>query len=194
MAETEGQEISGQQGIFEPKPPMQAPESGMKKAWKLITVLAVLVLAGVIWALSRNPFMRPVKIFYKGLEREDYTAMAEAFPAWLRNADQGEGNITVSDMGAAILSATKMNLPTGDIQPSLRSRTAVEEAYLTQLEQGIESQYGQKVRISAGLRCTLSVQYRADSHTADAYDMTVYVRLYKINGRWVMLDVPSETP
>ena len=98
----------GEQGIFEPKalPSDRVPVSGTVRAIRLAVFLAMIVTGLLIWLALRNPFMRPVKRYYKGLTKCDPAAMTEAFPEWLVSAQTDEDTVTVHDMCAAIVSAS----------------------------------------------------------------------------------------
>jgi len=70
----------------------------------------------------------------------------------------------------------------------LGGRTAVTEDYLEQIQEGISTQYGVDVKVTKGYWLSLAVTYSDDE---SEYVIQEYARVYKINGRWVVLDVPG---
>ena len=134
----------GEQGIFEPKPLNvdRLPVSGTVRAIRLGVFLLMISAGVLIWLALRNPFMRPVKRYYKALNKRDTAAMTEAFPEWLAGADTDEGTVTVEDMCAAIVSATKYYFgQDSKATVVLRKQQEVGEEYLTRIADGIFTQY-----------------------------------------------------
>lgn len=183
----------GEQGIFEPKPLNvdRLPVSGTVRAIRLGVFLLMISAGVLIWLALRNPFMRPVKRYYKALNKRDTAAMTEAFPEWLAGADTDEGTVTVEDMCAAIVSATKYYFgQDSKATVVLRKQQEVGEEYLTRIADGIFTQYQRKVEITRGCWLTFDVTYK----TADSEQTrTEYARVYRINGSWYLLDIPSDT-
>ena len=186
----EPQQISG---IFEPKPlaPEQMPLTGVQKAWRAAAVIAVLLLVFTVWLIFRNPFMNPVKRYFKGLSRRDPAAMTDAFPKFLVNAPKDGDSMTIEEMCQAMCSS--VNLYYGadaKVSASLVTDKEVGRDYLDRIETGIQTQYGKDVSVSKGVWVKLMVVYaRGDTEQ----ETTQYARIYKINGSWVLLDVPSDT-
>lgn len=180
-------------GIFEPQPIQtdKAPLTGPQKAFRLLIILSVLVLTGLIWLLLRNPFMKPVKEFYRGMSHSEINTMTQAFPKWLSAADVSRETMTVSDMCSAALSETGMRFGKNTkVSVSLASKTEVGKEYLERIANGIEVQYHQKVSISKGYWIRLRVTYQFNSiETEEAR----YARVYKIDGKWYLLDIPSDS-
>ena len=180
-------------GIFEPKPidTENVPLSGPQKAIRLTIILAVLVLIGIICLLLRNPFMKPVKSFYRGLSHGDVISMTQAFPKWLTEAKVSEDTVTTADMCSAVLSAAELDYGKGfKAKVSLSSKTEVGRDYLDKIESGIKAQYHTDVSISKGYWVRLCVLYRS---SGSEQEVTRFARIYKIDGKWYLLDVPSET-
>jgi len=68
-------------GIFEPKAPQKIKgASDAQKALRFLFFLAAVVLGALLYLLLRNPELRPVKKYYKGLDKQDVDLMCEAFP------------------------------------------------------------------------------------------------------------------
>ncbi len=181
-----------QSGIFQPKPPMQAPKvlSGEQLAKRVAIVLAVILIAAGIAILFRNPFLKPVKKYYKGLEQQSVDAMSEAFPAWLVNAEVDDDTITVHGMCDVILTSAVYAYGTDfDVDYELITRTDVSESRLEQLESGIAVRYETEVEVSKGYTLKLLVTYSAGDHEAE---VTEYASVYRINGTWCILDVPGD--
>ena len=155
-------------------------------------VFLLMITAGVlIWLALRNPFMRPVKRYYKALDRRDPAAMTAVFPEWLVNADTDEDTVTVEDMCAAVVSATNYYFGQ-DAKASvvLRRQQEVGEDYLKRIADGIFTQYQRKVEITRGLWLTYDVTYQGEG---TEQTRTEYARVYRINGSWYLLDIPSDT-
>ena len=193
--EQETQEVRPEQpsGIFEPKPlnPADIPRSGTQKAITLAAVIGVLVLIACIVTALRNPFMKPVKQYYKGFSADDADKMGKAFPGWLLDARVTEDTMTVYEMCSAMLSEKLLNYGEGQkIKAALAAKTPVEEDYLHKIADGIQSTYHVPAEVTKGYRCTLHVTYEVQG--GKPYTATEYVRVYRINGKWVMLDVPSD--
>gem|GEM_PF-3139373 len=182
-----------QTGIFEPKPvgAVGLPLSGTQKAIRFCIFIGILILIAVIVYVLHNPFMRPVKRYYKALMKGDAAAMCDAFPSWLTGADTDEETMRIYDMCAMVVTATNYNYGSdAKIEVKYASKTEVGADYLNQLETGIQSQYSVDVNITAGWWVTLDVTY---TDGEDSVTVTEYARLYRINGRWTMLDVPGST-
>ena len=180
-------------GIFEPKPlpPEQMPLTGVQKAWRAAAVIAALLLVFTVWLMLRNPFMKPVNRYFKELSRRDPAAMTGAFPKFLVNAPKNGESMTIEEMCQAMCSS--VNLYYGadaKVSASLVTKKEVDREYLDRIETGIETQYGKDVSVSKGVWVKLLVVYKKDGKEQEA---TQYARIYKINGSWVMLDVPSDT-
>lgn len=189
-AEHPGQEQPS--GIFEPKPVQQikAPASGTQKANRLMLVIAALILAAFLFVFIRGLYLSPVRKFYRGLSRRDNQAMTAAFPSWLVNADTPEGEVTVADMCAAVVSNTNFAYgKEGKAKAALRRKEPVDAAKCDTLSAGIETRYHVKAKVSKGWICTLNVQYTKPDGTV--LQNTEYVTLYQINGKWCILDVPN---
>ena len=185
--------LTEQTGIFDPKPidADKLPLSGPQKAFRLMIILAVLVLTGLIFLLMRNPFMKPVKAFYRGLSHSDVSAMTEAFPKWLSDANVPEGTVTTAEMCSAVLSAAELEYGK-DVKAkvSLISKSEVSKDYLEKIASGIKTQYHVDVSITKGYWVRLRVLYQFKNTEAE---ITRYARVYKINGKWCVLDVPSDS-
>ncbi len=168
------------------------PMSGTQKALRLGICLGVLLVVWLIWGLSRSPYMRPVRTFYKGLSAEDTAKMTDAFPSWLVDVPRGGTEMTVTDMCSASLTIAKLTYGAGvRVRAGEISQTETDAATLEKIAAGIDTQYHVKAKVTRGLRVTLHVTY---TDTAGMLtDTTEYVRIYKINGRWVLLDIPSTT-
>ena len=186
----DGQTPQQESGIFEPKPISadHLPLTGAQKGWRIAAVIAVLLLAFTIWLLLKNPFMKPVNQYYKGLSKRNTAAMSEAFPGWLTSAKKDEDSMGIADM------CVNVSLYYGKestVKVSLISKQDVERDYLDRIEAGIKTQYQTDVTISEGVWLKLLAAYRKKDGSET--EQIQYARVYKINGRWVMLDVPSET-
>ena len=73
---------------------------------------------------------------------------------------------------------------------SLSAKTEVGRDYLDKIESGIKAQYHTDVSISKGYWVRLCVLYRS---SGSEQEVTRFARIYKIDGKWYLLDVPSET-
>ncbi|MCR5305933.1 MAG: hypothetical protein K6E36_05470 [Oscillospiraceae bacterium] len=180
-------------GIFDPKPIQtdKLPLTGPQKAIRLLIILSVLVLAGLIWILTRNQFMKPIKAFYRGMSHSEISSMTQAFPQWLANADVPEEMVSVNDMCSTALTEMIMKYGKGaKVSVSLASKTEVGKEYLERIANGIQVQYSQEVRITEGYWVRLHVCYRFNNLQAEE---TRYARVYKIDGKWRMLDIPSDS-
>ena len=168
------------------------PLSGSQKALRFGIAVGVLLLIWVIWGLSRNPFMKPVRTYYKGLSHEDPAQMAEAFPSWLVDAPVSGNEMGIPDMCSASVTMAKLSYGTDfSVRAGQSERKEVAPEVLEQIASGIEARYHVKVNVAKGYWLTLNASYRLG--TGDTVQAVEYVRVYKINGRWVMLDIPSET-
>lgn len=188
------EQVPGETGIFEPKalPADRIPVSGTVRAVRLAVFLAMIVIGVLIWLALRDPFMKPVRRYYKGLTKGDPAAMAEAFPGWLVDADTDENTVSVTDMCAAIVSATKFYYGEGaKAKANLVSQQEVDAAYLERIAQGIRTQYHYDVEIKRGVWITMEVLYTSPDGAERR--RTEYARIYQINGTWCLLDIPSET-
>lgn len=184
------EEQAQQSGIFEPKPPMEIKmKSGSQKAKELVIAAAVILLAAIIIVWVKGLYLRPVKTYYKGLTKTDTAVMCKAFPKWLCNADTDSDTITVDEMCKTIVSSVLSTCGKNCRVSAEKVRfTEQDDAYLQKLEDGIEAKYGKEVDISKGRWVTLNVTYE---YSGKKQEMIEYVRLYKINGKWCMLDIPS---
>lgn len=181
-----------QSGIFEPKPLQKEmmPESGEKKARRIIIVAAAIALVLTVFLMVRNLWFSPVKQFYKGMSNRDIAQMAEAFPKWLRDADMGQENVNVADMCSIMISNKTVQYGANSTaKVSLVGYTETDADKLTQIAEGIESQFQIKVKVTKGRKCTMNVKYKAED--GKVYDKTEYVTMYRINGSWRILDVPN---
>ena len=182
-----------EQGIFEPKPLSadRIPVSGTVRAIRFAVFLLMVTAGVLIWLALRNPFMRPLKAYYKGLSARDPAAMSEAFPDWLVSAQVSEDAMTVTDMCAAMVSASRMSYGQNvKAEVSLVSQQEVGADYLDRLAAGIRAQYQRDVEVTKGWRLTLMVSYTADGREQSH---TEYARVYRIDGAWRLLDVPGDT-
>lgn len=181
-------------GIFEPKPldPKMRPLSSTQKIVRFCIFVGAVLLVGIVFALTRHPFMKPVRTFYKGMTAHSAEAMCDAFPAWLVNADVPDDTITVWQMCDTLLTAVGYNYGReSEFTVKFHGKREVEPERIVRIEAGIASTYGVAVDITKGYYVTVHVI--VDDGSDEPATVTQYVRLYKINGRWVMLDVPSDT-
>ena len=188
--QTQEKEMSG---IFEPKsvPVTGLPLSGTQKAVRFCIALGVLLLAVIVLVMLHNPFMKPVRRYYKALEQRDAARMCDAFPSWLTDADLDAQTMSIYDMCSMVVTASSYNYGAdAEIGVKYAAKTAVDAEYLAQLEAGIESQYGVSVRITKGWRVALDVTYTDGENTVT---VTEYARVYRVNGRWVIFDVPGDS-
>lgn len=193
MAEQTPNPLPEQQGIFEPKPLSadQIPRSGKEKALRLGIVLLAGLTALIVWLCLRNPFMRPVQQYYRALSARDAAEMTGAFPAWLVNSEKKDDAMSIGEMCAAIVSATNMQVGSqATVKAELVSVQEVEQAYLDRLSDGISSQYHTDVSITRGAWIKLLVSYDSSGTVSERSE---YARVYKINGKWCLLDVPGTT-
>lgn len=180
-------------GIFEPKPLQtdKLPLTGPQKAFRLLIIITVLLLCAVIWLLMRNPFMKPVKNFYRGLSHHDVSIMTTAFPQWLTDAKVSEETATITDMCYAVLSGTALDYSSdATAKVSLASKSDVSKEYLKRIEEGIQIQYQKEVHVSKGIWAKLRVYYTVNGLDREEIK---YVRVYKIDGKWYLLDIPSDS-
>lgn len=180
-------------GIFDTDSPdgIKLPLSGPQKAFRFTIIISVLVLAGLIFLFLRNPFMKPVNAFYRGLSHGDVNAMTSAFPAWLSDASVPAGTMTTADMCSTVLSASEFDYGKGvKARAGLISKSEVSKDYLERIASGIRTQYHKDVSITKGYWIRLRVIYQQKNIQAE---QILYARVYKIDGKWCLLDVPSES-
>jgi len=180
-------------GIFEPKPISvdMRPLTGTQKAWRFAAVIALLLLALAVFLLLKDPFMKPVNRYYKALSKRDNAAMTDAFPDFLVDAPADGETMSISEMCMTMIAQT--NAQYGQdvkVKASMVSKKEVDREYLDRIQEGIRTQYHTEAEISEGLWLRLLVTYGSGK---DEKETTEYVRLYRINGSWVMLDIPSNT-
>lgn len=177
-------------GIIKPKPPQQVKVlTGTQIAVRLVIAVAVIFIAVIVLFLVRSRYQKPLKIYYKALAAQDAVEMCEAFPSWLVNADVSEDSMTIHDMCSVMISSVRTNFGSAyDVKMGLAEETAIDEAYLQQLQDGIFKQYQVSVQVEEGRSIQLSVVYSSES---SEMTMTEYARIYKINGQWYLLDVPG---
>lgn len=178
-------------GIFPEKPPAQPlkVKTGTQKAIELVCGAAIVMLAVIIIFIVRSSYMRPINTYYRGLSAMKEQKMCNAFPSWLCNANVDDDTISIEGMCRTILSSVVTACGNDyKVSAEMVSYADKEDAYLQTLETGIESQYGKKVNISKGRWVKLNVTYE---YGETKQEMTEYARVYKINGRWVLLDIPG---
>lgn len=178
-------------GIFPQKPPMQPLniKSGKRKSIELLCGAVVVILAFIFISILKNSYLKPVHTYYKGLSKSDTSAMCEAFPSWLRNANTDDETITVEGMCNTIMTSVLAKCGADcKVSAEMVSYSEKDDAYLNTLEEGIETQYGKTVNITKGRWVKLNVTYQ---YGGGKQEMTEYARIYKINGRWVLLDIPG---
>lgn len=177
-------------GILQPKPQQQVKVlTGTQIAVRLVIVVLILVTGVCIFIAVRNRYQKPLKTYYKALAKQDAAAMCDAFPVWLVNADVSEDTMTIHDMCSVMISSVRTNFGSEyDVDAGIVAKTAVEEDYLMQLQEGIFKRYQTRVEVQEGWRVQLSVEY---SYEGNEVTMTEYARIYKINGKWYLLDVPG---
>lgn len=169
--------------------PHRRIKSGKQQATELLLVTLALLIGVYLFFAVRARYLSPIRDYYRGMSQGDSAKMASAFPAWLRNAEPEEGTVSIEDMCRMTLAAARTTYGTDcTAKAEALSYTEPDEAYLQQLEEGIQVQYGKDVHISAGRWVTLTVTYRS-AHRS--WTTTEYARIYKINGAWVLLDIPS---
>ncbi|MBR6419365.1 MAG: hypothetical protein IKS42_03440 [Oscillospiraceae bacterium] len=191
MPEQEKEQL-GESGIFERKEfqPADLPLSGKQKSERLIAAIFVLIACVCVYLVLKDPFMKPVRTFYKGMSRQSAAGMCEAFPAWLIQKTDDTGQSVYETCGAVIAAGQLSYGMQADYKASLRTKTPVEQERLDKIASGIKTAYGMDVKVTKGY--TLSVSVRIKS-SGEPVSLTQYIRVYKINGRWVMIDVPSDT-
>lgn len=185
-------------GILPIKQPMVAKViTGKQRAARLLVVLCVLVVAVIVFVVIRNRYQKPIKLYYKALEAQNADKMCMAFPTWLVEADVAEDSMTIHTMCATVISTVRANFGDGcGVDMNYAGKTAIEESYLAKLEEGIQKQYQTEVDISEGWQVELDVVYSYvnplnTNGEENAISMTEYARVYKINGKWYLLDVPG---
>ncbi|MGN0647435.1 MAG: hypothetical protein ACI4J3_02250 [Oscillospiraceae bacterium] len=185
-------------GILPPKQPMVAKvTTGTQRAARLAVVLCVLVVAVIVFLGVRDRYQKPIKLYYKALEAQNADKMCMAFPAWLVDADVSEDSMTIHTMCASMISTVRANFGDGcNVDMDYAGKTAIEESYLAKLEEGICKQYQVEVDISEGWQVKLDVVYSYvnpmnGAGGENAISMTEYARVYKIDGKWYLLDVPG---
>ncbi len=177
-------------GILPPKPTavVKVP-TGTQRAVRLVIVLCVLAVAAIVYLMVRDRYQKPIKAYYKALESRDADAMCDSFPEWLVNAEVAEDSMTIHTMCASMISTVRANFGDGcKIDMDYAGKTAVEESYLAKLEEGIFKQYHAEVKVTKGWDVQLSVVYSANGNELT---MTENARVYNINGKWYLLDIPG---
>ncbi len=177
-------------GILPPKQPVMAKvATGTQRAVRLVIVLCVLTVAAVVFLVIRDRYQKPIKAYYKALEAQNAGKMCEVFPDWLVDAEVSEDSMTIYTMCSSMISTVRANFGDGcDVDMDYAGKSGIEESYLTKLEEGILRQYQAEVRISEGWNVQLSVVYSANGNELT---LTENARVYKINGKWYLLDVPG---
>ena len=187
----EEQRAPQESGIFEPKPlpAKHKVKSGAQKATELLIVVGVLVVIGLVALYCRGLYMKPVRSYYKALAKLNAAKMVDSFPVFLRDAESDGESMTVYDMCSFVAASAKTEYGTQfKTDVTLLSYEEKDAEYLQKLEEGIKAEYLRDVDVSAGRWLTVTVNYEyGDAENT----VTEYVRVYKINGKWVMLDVPS---
>lgn len=182
-----------QSGIFEPREidHGKLPLTGTQIAKRIVLAIVILLLAALLYVMLKAPYMKPVKTFYSGIEKKDVVTMCEAFPTWLVTARSTEESATVADMCTVVLNLTRVGYG-ADVQPkaSEKSKKEIEQSYLEKLQNGIKAQYGIDAEITKGYSVKIGVAF--ENH-GSIRSVDQYVRIYKIDGKWVLLDVPSDT-
>lgn len=190
--QTEAAEVTQQvSGIFpEQQPALEFKvKTGTQKAIELVVGAVIVLLAIIIISLVRSSYMRPISTYYKGLSAMNEKKMCQAFPSWLRNANVDDDTITIEGMCLTMISSVVTSCGNDyKVSADMVSFADKDEAYLQKLETGIESEYGKNVNISKGRWVKLNVVYEYGEFKQE---MTEYARVYKINGRWVLLDIPG---
>lgn len=185
-------------GILPPKQTVAAKvTTGTQRAVRLAVVLCVLAVAAIVFLTVRDRYQKPIKVYYKALEAQNADKMCMAFPAWLVDAEVSEDSMTIHTMCASMISTVRANFGDGcDVDMDYAGKTAIEESYLEKLEEGIQKQYQEEVDISEGWQVKLDVVYSYvnpmnATGEENAISMTEYARVYKIDGKWYLLDVPG---
>lgn len=185
-------------GILPPKQSAVAKvTTGSQRAVRLVVVLCVLIVAVIVFLSIRNRYQKPIKLYYKALEAQNADKMCMAFPAWLVDADVTEDSMTVYTMCASVISTVRANFGDGcNVDMNYAGKTAIEDSYLVKLEEGIQKQYQADVDISEGWQIKLDVVYSYVNPMnamgeENAINMTEYARVYRIDGKWYLLDVPG---
>ena len=191
MPEQEKEQL-GESGIFERKEfqPADLPLSGRQKSERLIAAICILIACVCVYLALRNRFMKPVRTFYKGMSAQSAADMCEAFPAWLIQNTEDTGQSVYETCGAVIAAGQLSYGMQADYKASLRTKTPVEQERLDKIASGIKTAYGIEAKITKGYELSVSVRVKSSGEPADVVQ---YIRVYKINGRWVMIDVPSDT-
>ena len=180
------------QGIFEPKEfhPEGMPRSGKEKAKRLMIAVGAVLLVLLAFMLLKDPFMRPAKTFFKGLTAHDTEMMASAFPAWLAQKTDDDKD-AVTQMCETMQSAAEIYYgKNASYKASLNTKTAISQERLDKLAEGIKTAYGVNVKITKGWNAKLVIGVKNGS---SEQSFVQYVKIYRINGRWVMIDVPSDS-
>lgn len=176
-------------GIFEPKPQTMKRKSGAQKAKELLIGVGVLVGIGLVVLYCRGLYLKPMHSYYKALNKLNPEKMCGSFPNFLVNADVNAETMSIYDMCSMVTASAKTTYGTDfKTDVTVLSYEEKDAEYLQKLESGIRAEYQREVNISAGRWLTLSVTYEYGEFENT---VTEYVRVYKINGKWVMLDVPS---
>lgn len=181
-------------GIFEPKPLKAAelPMSGSQKAKRICIAIGAILICVFVVAQISQLYFSPVRKFYRGLSKRNISVMTDAFPNWLANADMGEGNMTITDMCAALIAQTTLACgPDNKVSVSLVSKSEIDDARMQQISEGIRQKFYVDTKITKGWSCQLAVTYRPMD--SEPVTQSEYVSLYQINGHWTILDVPNKT-
>ena len=194
MAENQTEHSVGQEhGIFEPKQVelKKQPLTGKQLSVRIIIAASLVIIGLLAYFLLSDPYKRPVNKYYKGYSAGKPEVMAEAFPEWLRNAEVSDTTMTVNAMCTAMVTLKKSNYgENAEVQMGIIAESKVDEKRLSQIEQGIKSHYGVNTDVTEGKNLTLSVRYILSS--GKEYSNLEYVTVYRIGGKWYMLDVASD--
>ncbi len=182
-------------GILSPKQPVIAKvATGTQRAVRLAIVICVLTVAVIVFLLVRDRYQKPVKVYYKALEAQNADKMCDAFPSWLVDAEVPEDSMSIHTMCASMISTVRANFGDGcKVDMDYAGKSEIEESYLTKLEEGILKQYQVEVEVAKGWQVKLDVVYSYENAIGEenAISMTEYARIYQINGKWCLLDVPG---
>lgn len=147
----------------------------------------VIILLIVIGVAGGNNYKAPIDHAVKGIENGNYKEYLKCMPKFMSSElleydDDGYFKDYFSDIKDELADEYGKNF---DITYTIKDKTKIKKAKLRDIREDIEDEFDKKVKVSEGY--TLQIKLKIKGR--DGADRTeTSVNVYKINGKWYILD------
>ena len=143
----------------------------------------VVVIIALLASIIGGRYKAPIKKYFKGLNKCDATAYTAAYPDFLKMETKDK---TLTDKKKNLEKTYGDNVK---YKYKVLKKTKIEKKDLDKVKDAIKDKYKESVKVSKGFK----VKFKQTVKGKKDYDYaTDYVYVYKIDGKWYILDIDPE--